>query len=846
MQPDELYNAFIEAYVSRGATDVDESWPEVVKARCRFFLDVARTGSRSRSTDSALASLSAAGVDSGLTIDEPDGGGLASLLGAGERYVYERDLARGGMGRVVVAYDRDLRRRVAVKVLLAPAPGVARASRFLDEAQATAQLEHPNIAPVYDLGVSESGAPFFTMKWIRGRSLAQAIGSGEASLIRLVQILQQAAMGVDFAHSRGVIHRDLKPDNVMVGDYGEVLVVDWGIAKVLGRDKAAAAPAGPDLDLEAGGEAVSTERSERGVRTLEGAIQGSVAFMSPEQARGDVSAVDRRTDVFGLGTILYMILTGRPLYEARSLPEVLELARRGAVTPPRERAPDRDVPAALEEICLKALAPEPAQRFESARELHDRLQDYVESIHDRERRAAETERLLAEARSLRDRLEASRREESDLARRARAAGSSIHEHDDPAAKAPLWKLKGEEHRAREASSRLFNDVSAAYQSVLRGDPANAEARRALGELYSERLMAAEERGDAEARGLYLGLVEQFADAPASALVLGETPVAIRSSPAGAEILLSRYEEGGMMLVETPALRADSTPASLSLPRGSYLAVIRLAGYREARLPFLVERRIPVEASVRLRTEDEIPPGFVQVPAGRSIIGGDRLLGGLERARADVAEFLVSRFPVTLGEYCEFLNERFRGRELPDERDLYPLLPVFDRQKIAIRGEDGVFRPRSELNDRVPVLAITVRAMREYCRWLGGRLGRPIRLLSQLEWERAARGADGRLFPWGNEFDWAFCKGAPSRPGNPLPEAVGAFSLDVSPFGVRDLSGGVREVCEPSAPDKPIPLKGGSWYHALPLLFRCDASSGLEDEDTKSADVGFRVACSLEP
>jgi serine/threonine-protein kinase len=261
------------------------------------------------------------------------------------------------MGRILLAYDRDFRRRVAVKVLAVEHADRSRVARFLEEAQATAQLEHPNIAPVYDVGVERPGAPFFTMKWIRGKNLHEIVKTGRAdySLIQLVQILQQAAMGVHFAHSRGVIHRDLKPQNVMVGDYGEVLVVDWGLAKVLGRPQAA-----EEVDPA---RLVSTERAAQGEASLEGAIRGSPAYMAPEQAAGASDAIDARTDVYGLGCILYEILTGGPPHAGATAKVALGQARRGEVEPPSRRARGRDVPRELDAICLKALAPRQQDRF---------------------------------------------------------------------------------------------------------------------------------------------------------------------------------------------------------------------------------------------------------------------------------------------------------------------------------------------------------------------------------------------------------------------------------------------------------------------------------------------------
>ena len=142
------------------------------------------------------------------------------------------------------------------------------------------------------------------------------------------------------------------------------------------------------------------------------------------------------------------------------------------------------------------------------------------------------------------------------------------------------------------------------------------------------------------------------------------------------------------------------------------------------------------------------------------------------------------------------------------------------------------------------MAVSYIGVDEYCNWLGKGLGKDVRLLTETEWEWCARGADGRLYPWGNDFDWAFCHGAPSRGKHPLPEPVGTFPTDCSPFGVRELAGGVRELCTAQAGDG-YSCKGGSWYQTLPLIFRCDAHTILRGTP-KVTDVGFRVCYSISP
>jgi len=848
MSGDDLYERFVEAYDGSGEAAIPAEWPEDVKKRCRFFVrmiegdddhgprdasgreavppDAARTVI---GQPSVLASLAADGIALPSSLEGAPGAPALPEKETG-RYVVEREIGRGGMGRILLAYDRDFRRRVAVKVLAVEHADRSRVARFLEEAQATAQLEHPNIAPVYDVGVERPGAPFFTMKWIRGKNLHEIVKTGRAdySLIQLVQILQQAAMGVHFAHSRGVIHRDLKPQNVMVGDYGEVLVVDWGLAKVLGRPEAA-----EEVDPA---RLVSTERAAQGEASLEGAIRGSPAYMAPEQAAGASDAIDARTDVYGLGCILYEILTGGPPHAGATAKVALGQARRGEVEPPSRRARGRDVPRELDAICLKALAPRQQDRFQSAREFHDELQRYVEGIHDAERRAAEAARLEAAAREQRERLRNTEAAEARLRGEEEKAREAVADHEPEERKASLWEVVARREAARDNVARALQETTSAYNAVLRTDPSHAPAREALAELYFERLQAAEERGDREAASLYEGLVRQHPGTRFEGELDSGGFLRLTSDPPGAAVLLSRYEERGPLLVESAPEEIGATPIERQLPRGSYLARVVRAGFAEARLPFVIYRGERLDAAVRLPPPERVAPGFLFVPGGLTIVGSTaRDLSSLPRNRVHVRDLCVGRFPVTLGEYCVYLNEEAPG----ESNDLREHIPLMHGEDYVAQDAQSRWTPIERLGPRVPAIALTVTAIFTYLRWLSRKLGREARLLEEVEWERCARGADGRLYPWGNGFDWAFTKGLRSRDAKPFPEPVGAFPRDESPFGLRDLAGGVREMCAGAVAQGYWPLRGGSWFNPYPFVFRTDCRTARA-EDARPTDVGFRV------
>jgi len=269
------------------------------------------------------------------------------------RYHLEGEFARGGMGRILLARDRWLDRLVAVKELH-PGAGPGASGRFVREALVTARLQHPSIVPVYEAGRWPGGVPFYTMKLVEGRSLDALIRgcSDLGARLALLPHFIAVAEAVAYAHKQRVVHRDLKPANVLVGPFGETVVVDWGLARVLGQ-------AGEEERGEEGGPVPADGR------TVSGTVLGTPQFMAPEQARGE--AVDERADVYALGAMLYFLLTGAPPHAGSTSAEVLASA---AARPPEavERR-EPDAPADLVAIVEKAMAHDPAGRYPTAREV---------------------------------------------------------------------------------------------------------------------------------------------------------------------------------------------------------------------------------------------------------------------------------------------------------------------------------------------------------------------------------------------------------------------------------------------------------------------------------------------
>ena len=338
----------------------------------------------------AKASQSDPGTDRTTTFD------VGAATGNAQRFRVVRPHARGGLGAVYVAIDTELHREVALKQILDQhADDPASRARFLIEAEITGGLEHPGIVPVYGLGAYADGRPYYAMRFVRGDSLKEAIGRfhqranikspfslvGEAQgdgpaeaaagsrdleLRKLLRRFIDVCNAIGYAHSRGVLHRDIKPANIIVGNHGETLVVDWGLAKALGR---------ADATNETGERTLVPRSGSGSAETLPGSALGTPAYMCPEQATGDLESLGPRSDVYALGATLYCLLTGQPPCDGDDVGEVLRKVQRGEFARPRQRDPAID--PALEAVCTKAMTLDPADRYATSRALADDIERWM-------------------------------------------------------------------------------------------------------------------------------------------------------------------------------------------------------------------------------------------------------------------------------------------------------------------------------------------------------------------------------------------------------------------------------------------------------------------------------------
>ncbi|WP_437878657.1 bifunctional serine/threonine-protein kinase/formylglycine-generating enzyme family protein [Sorangium sp. So ce513] len=729
----------------------------------------------------------------------------APRLALPERYQDIRLLGSGGFGEVRLVFDVRLERTVAMKILRPDAVAPTLSARFLAEIQLTAGLDHPGIVPVYDYGALADGRLWFTMAEVRGRTLrtvldeAFAAPGGVSSVVRrrLLDVFARVCDAVAYAHSRGVIHRDLKPDNIMVGDFGRVLVMDWGIARRL--DARPEDPEGPP----------SPERFEHRVDGLTryGDVLGTPAYMAPEQARGDVGRHGPKTDVYALGAILYYALSGRPPYTgqgAAGFRQVLESAP--------EPLSATDAPPDLVAICERAMAREPEHRYPDAGALAADIEAFLGGAQRRERALAELAKAAArrpEITRLRARAEALRAE-------AKLLLDPVRPFDPVDAKLPGWEREDEAERLLGEAALAETMWEQEVHGALALDPDLPEAHAALADHYRDKLVEAERaRRRAEAARLEV-LLRAHDRGRHAAFLSGMGALTLVTEPAGARVTLYRYATFQRRLV--PELVGELGPTPIvdrPLPHGSYLLRIAAPGRAEVSYPVLIARgerwdgRPPggeAPYPVPLPAIAEMDPGEVYVPAGWTWIGGDaEAPDSLPRRLVWIDGFIAGRFPITNEEYLAFLNDLVAsGRDEEalaacprapqgivagaDEKLAYERLPD---GRFGLKDHDlpEIWRPRG------PAVLMTWHGAMAYARWLSARTGRPYRLLHELEREKATRGVDGRFYPWGDHFDptWARSSNSHSA-GQPSRVDVDEYPLDESPYGLRGVAGNSRDWC----------------------------------------------------
>ncbi|MCB9674860.1 MAG: SUMF1/EgtB/PvdO family nonheme iron enzyme [Alphaproteobacteria bacterium] len=684
-----------------------------------------------------------------------------------ERYRELGPLGEGAMGEVVRVHDTWLDRHVALKRLRpALTASTALVARFVAEARTTAQLTHPAILPVLDWGTLDDGRMYYTMPVVQGRTLGAAIAASDgdlASTRRLLEAVLTAARAVGHAHERGVVHRDLKPENIMLTAEGAVYLVDWGIARVL------EALGGPDA-----------VRATPGAPARRDEIVGTPRYMAPEQARGEGDRVGPATDVYALGRILREVIGGPPVAYGLD---------------------------GLESLAEAAMAPRPEDRPPSGHAFADVLERWLSGHTQRLRAEALVEDAKAAFQRSRDRFADGRR---DLFA-ARDALDTLIDTASMEAREAAWALEDAGTAAMRESVAAIDAGMFDLHTAVELAPDLVEAQLLLAHGYAALHQQNEARTLESAPHLLQRLRHHVDRLPVehpdrtwlADYADGRGTFSLETDPPGAKVVARPVETvlRGRMVEGSPVELGSTPLGPVVLPSGSWILTVSHPACETTRLPVKIPRsgawtdaRIdgaPL-GPLRLPRTGELAEDDVFVPRGRFYAGHEELIGGgFVMWMLWAADFVIKRDPVTVGEYLEFLRWLdAAGRS--DEADRHTpdggAVRRVDGRFGSFEDEDGDAWPLDW-----PILWIGIDSAKAYADWYAAKTGLPWRLPGVLEWEKAARGADGRPYPWGLRREDTFSRlvGSPVRG----PARISEVPLDVSPYGVRGLGGNAQDWCD---------------------------------------------------
>lgn len=738
-----------------------------------------------------------------------------------------RVLARGSVGWLFQARDPLMDREVAVKISRLDG-GRRTAEQVLLEARTTARLEHPAVLAVHrvlDLGDRACAvyqlAPRLTLHRLLHGDLKHLIQAFEPH--RRLQMCMQGASALAAAHELGVAHGDLHPGNIAVGDRGEPYVLDWG-----------------------------------GVVPGESGFTGHPAYASPEQLRGHTAS--RPSDVYAIAAVTWEVMslrTFRPRGRDETLGDWLGRLQRDAGRTPLEAPPHLD--RGVEALLRRCLDVDPEARPPAA--------DLVRGVREVLTGRDEARRREDEAHALVEVCREALEQYTDLGDRlaseqkvAAVQRSHVSGHEPVERKRTLWET---EDRIRGYLVEQEVTWLSAVEDGLRAltlAPDAPLARQTLADLWWARFRQSEAGASPAEMAMALSRLQQFDDGRYLRVLASPGKLSLEAPVDGATVEVQRYERQGRRLVSRIVDSLELPLQRHPLPPGSYRLVVRAEGFADAVYPLALRRGEHHRGQVTLYPPEAIGEGWVQMAAGSFHMGGDplaRLLGwriggrgplrgfsptgdplarqALESCSPTIGDRFVMRTPVTSAEYLAFLAR----------------LPA-DEAAARLPGEvgfHGTTRPLWSMEEGAPtapedwdldwpVVAVSQADAEAYAGWLSEREGRPVRLPTEEEWEKAARGVDGRPFPWGAGFDPTFAHMRTSRPGPAQPAPVGSYPVDTSVWGCQDMAGGVREWTTSSYGAGRVVVRGGSWSDDHDEL-RCAGRWGLEASHRSSA-IGFRL------
>ena len=784
---------------------------------------------------------------------DPDDLELVKKIARGEalRFKAERFKRRGGMGLVSGVHDLLLDRPLVRKRPRRKLRAANDWRAFVYEAQVTAQLNHPAIVPLFDLGYDKAGF-YYLMPRVQGTTLhkvlTQLASEDDETILRypmtrLLNIFRTVCGAVAHAHQRDIVHRDIKPDQVLLGEHDEVLLTDWGLAAQMGRVRSEYVQ-GTSIGASAG-----TIRS--GQTVLDG-VHGAPRYQPPERLEAGRSIPAHYTqDVYSLGAVLYHLLTLRapvdpprdPGIQATD-PAYLVFIRRqvARLEPPSRRRWSHTLDPIWDKICMRCLSVSPADRYGDAGELFRAVEDALTEADERRRNRERAARALADgARAVRE-LDAVSEDLFGARVILRSLTAAVAPFQRAQRREELWAAEDDESRLARNNSELLAEAERAYEVALTIDPNNLEARSSLADLYMDRVREAEAAGDGPAAAYFLLRMGRFDDGTRASLLRRNAEVRLEGLPANATVRVAPLEERNRRLLPGQWRSTNIVSgAPVYLEPGRHSIEINAPGRASGTYSLRVDPGESVSLSPQLARLDQVPDGYVYVPAGPGWLEGDPLSTGCGPKRSvTLGDFGMAVYPVTMAEYREFLDDVPAG----EARRRVPLNPVDDDPLFQLEGGAWSIPERDAHGDPVhpemPVLLVRAEDAEAYAAWLSRRRDRIYRLPTRDEWEYAARGGDGRLYPWGDYPEPTFAWGREPQRGRPVPAPVGRCPEDCSPFGVRDLAGGVGDwlADDFTAGGAQRHVGGGSWF-ASTTYQRLARRFGL-DPSHRSAGVGFRL------
>lgn len=718
----------------------------------------------------------------------------ASIECLADRYEVLGILGKGGMGEVLRVKDQKFERTLAMKIIhksLVSSPLIQQL--FIKEAKSTGLLQHPGTVPVHDFGTLSDGRLYFTMQEIQGVTLKEAIKRvhhngappdwitthKDWSIQRLLDAFERICETMAYAHTLGIMHRDIKPSNFMLGAHGEVLVMDWGIAKIL--------PHGEQTFPDA-----------NALRPNMGSVVGTPDYIAPEQARGESDEVNAHSDVFSLGCVLYEIITGKHFRDS-------SLSFKEAIRTPGPSLPTND--DRLQKIYARCTALNPTERYQTAKELHQELSRWLDGEFKRQRALEWVAKATQHHKTVLNIHTRIHQLNQDI----KALERNLQKWAPIQEKQALWVLEDERNQLQqEVDLSEMNSIEWLH-SALNQAPDLQEAHRVLTEIYHDQHQRALLQGNTRQATLTLELMRLHDQGDFADYLSGQGTLHTAEQYRGWK--LYRFTEVQRRQIREFVQIVDSTTLPLSI--GSY--ILSPPNSERYGIPFVISRS---EANTTLSAMPVPKLNEMEcwVPAGPSWIGSPLEPDNPYR-KEDVDAFIMQQHPITNRQYIEFLED------LVQQHGIEHALLHAPRTNAISDSDATILYTWNEESQRFtlepdpqgdcwdldwPVIMISGDDAVAFAQWYSTKTGLSWRLPTPVEWEKAARGVDGRLLPWGDHFEptWACVRGHTAR--TVLPATIDAHPTDISVYGVCGMAGNVQDFCDDPSNPKRVVSKGGAW------------------------------------